>query len=261
MKKIFGSFLISSLLLFSSNIICAAVISSGTVATVDVVADFSNKGSVDFSLELRNISDDEITETINWKIQDITFPKRDTSDQWKWSTTYAIIKATVTDPTVNYYLYQKNTQGTVYISTEPRTNGDGSKVYSGLVNKDLQGGDYGGYVPLSYLFTVNKLSSSDLQQEYDPEAMTPETGEKVARYFTDEADSSFQIQYALIACSNTGGIAFYPYNESGYYAPWSPTTVMTSKTAYIYFGGNFATLLRDYPMFGTDKIVIEKVVE
>lgn len=259
MKKIFGLFLISSILFFSSNIICAAVISSGTVGTVDIVADFSGKADVDFSIELRNISDDEITETINWKIQEITFPKRDTSDQWKWSTTYAVIKATVTDPTVNYYLYQKNTQGTVYISTAPRQNGDGSLVYSGLVNKDLQGGDYGGYVPLSYLFTVNKLSSSDLQQEYNPETMT-QSGDKVARYFTDEADSSFQIEYAVIACASTAGIAFYPYNESGY-APWTPSSVMESKTAYIYFGGNFATLLHDYPMFGTDKIVIEKVVE
>ena len=259
MKKSFILFSILSTIFFFSNISFAAVISSGTVSSVDVVADFSGKADVEFSIELRNISDDEITETINWKIQDITFPKKDTSDQWKWSTTYAVIKATVTDPTVNYYLYQKNTESSVYQSTAPRQNGDGSTVYSGLVNKDLQGGDYGGYVPLSYLFTANKLSSSDLQQEYDPETMT-DTGDKVARYFTDEADSNFQIEYSVIACAGTAGIAFFPYNESGY-APWSPESVMTSKTAYIYFGGNFATLLRDYPTFGTDKIVIEKVVE
>ena len=87
-----------------------------------------------------------------------------------------------------------------------------------------------------------------------------QSGDKVARYFTDEADSSFQVQYAVIACASTAGIAFYPYDESGY-NPWTPSSVMESKTAYIYFGGNFATLLHDYPMFGTDKIVIEKVVE
>ena len=29
----------------------------------------------------------------------------------------------------------------------------------------------------------------------------------------------------------------------------------------MYFGGNFITLLRDYPDFGTEQIVIEKVVE
>ena len=53
MKKNLGLFFISFALLFCSNIICAAVISSGTVGTVDIVADFSNMGSVDFSFELK----------------------------------------------------------------------------------------------------------------------------------------------------------------------------------------------------------------
>ncbi|MBO7611475.1 MAG: hypothetical protein J6T23_04605 [Elusimicrobia bacterium] len=257
MKKIFGLFLISSLLFFSSNIVCAAVISSGTVGTVDVVADFSNMGSVDISFELKNISDDESTETINWKVQDISLGK--STPQWVWSTSYAVIKATVTDPTISYYLYQKNTESTVYKSTTPRTNADGSTVYSGLVNKELQGGEHRGYVPLSYLFTINKLSSSDLQQEYDPDVMTPVTGEKVARYFTDQADSNFNVEYTIIACANTGGIVFYPYDESGY-NPWAPNAVQQSKTAYMYFGGNFMNINRK-DVFGTDQIYIIKVVE
>ena len=259
MKKIFGSFFISSLLLFSSNIICAAVISSGTVGTVDIVADFSNMGSVDFSFELRDISDDQTVDTINWKVQDITLGQD--SDQWKWSTTYAVVKATVTDPTVSFYLYQKNTESTVYKSTEPRTNGDGSKVYSGLVNQELQGGEYRGYVPLSYLFSANKLSSSDLQQEYDPGTMTP-SGDKVARYFTDQADSSFNVEYTIIACANSvpGTLVFGPYAEDGSFAPWAPDAVQQSKTAYMYFGGNFMNINRK-DIFGTDQIHIIKVVE
>ncbi len=260
MKKIFGLTFILTTLLLCSNISFAAFPAGDLGSPISVVADFSVQGTDELSIEFFNISDDTKLESdqINWKVQDIQFPKKDLSDQWKWSTTYAVIKATVTDPTVSYYLYQKNTESTVYKSTAPRTNGDGSTVYSGLVNKDLQGGDYGGYIPLNYLFTANKLSSSELQTEYNPEVLT---SNKAARYFTDKADSSFDVQYTVIACANTGGIAFYPYGESGDYAPWSPSSVMTSKTAYIYFGGDFITLLRDYPDFGTDQIVIEKVVE
>ena len=259
MKKFFGLFLISSLLFFSSNIICAAVISSGTVGTVDVVADFSDMGEDKLTITFKNISDDSDLgeEVINWKVQDIRLGQ--SSPQWIWATSYAVIKATVTDPTVSYYLYQKNTESTVYKSTVPRTNADGSTVYSGLVNKESQGGEHRGYVPLSYLFTINKLSSSDLQQEYDPEAMTPDTAEKVARYFTDQADSNFNIEYTIIACANSGGIVFYPYDESGY-NPWAPQPVQNSKTAYMYFGGNFMNINRK-DVFGTDQIYIIKVVE
>lgn len=260
MKKIFGLVFILTTLSLCSNISFAAFPAGDLGDSIAVVADFSNLGDDDLSITFKNISDDEETgDAINWKIQDIEFPKRDTSDQWKWSTTYAVITATVTKPNVNFYLYQRNKEGNVYISTTPRVNGDGSKVYSGLVNKDLQGGDYGGYIPLSFLFTANKLTDSELQAQYDPEIMSKD-GTKVARYFTDVADTSFDPKYSVIACANTGGIAFYPYGEGGY-NPWSPTSVQQSKTAYMYFGGNFITLLRDYPDFGTDQIVIERVVE
>ncbi|MBR3627380.1 MAG: hypothetical protein IKN42_00880, partial [Elusimicrobia bacterium] len=161
-------------------------------------------------------------------------------------------------PKVNYYLYQKNKESTVYTSTAPRTNGDGSKVYSGLVNQQTQGGDYNGYVPLSFMFTAEKLSSSDLQKTYDPETMTT-SGDKVARYFTDKDDTNFNVQYTVVACANTGGIAFYPYDESGY-NPWTPESVQQSKTAYMYFGGNFVDVFLN-DIFGTDQIFIEKVVE
>ena len=261
MKKFFGLAFILTTLLLCSNISFAAFPAGDLGDPISVVADFSGSAIDELTIEFFNISDDsklgEDENQINWKIQDIQFPKKDTSDQWKWATTYAVIKATVTDPTVSYYLYQKNTESTVYKSTAPRTNGDESTVYSGLVNKDLQGGEYGGYIPLSYLITANKLSNSDLQKTYNPDVLT---GDKASRYFTDKADSNFNVEYTIIACANTGGIALYPYDEGGY-NPWSPESIQESKTAYIYFGGDFITLLRDYPDFGTDQIVIEKVVE
>ncbi|MCR4662748.1 MAG: hypothetical protein K5622_02525 [Endomicrobiaceae bacterium] len=254
MRKFFGLIFTLTILVFYSNILFAAF-NPGDLATVNVVADFTSYGQADFSIELRNISNDKVTNEIGWTIQDVNL--KQTTPQWKWSTTYAVIKSTVTDPRVSYYLYQKNTESTVYKSTAPRTNADESKVYSGLVNKDLQGGDYRGYIPLSYLFTVNKLSSSDLQKTYDPEVLT---GEKVARYFTDAADSNFDKKYAIVACSNSGGIAFAPYDGSEY-APWAPEEVMRTKTAYMYFGGNFMNVFRG-DIFGTDQICyIEQVIE
>lgn len=257
MKKVFGLIFILSILVLYSNISFAAF-SSGELATLELVADFSGKGTAEFSIELRNISDDDVTNEIGWTIQDVVLKQQ--SDQWKWSTTYAVITATVTKTNINYYLYQKNTESTVYTSTAPRTNADGSTVYSGLVNQELKGGEYRGYVPLSFLFTADKLTSSDLQKTYDPETMT-QSGDKVARYFKDTADSDFNGgQYAVIACANTGGIAFYPYGEGGTYSPWTPESVQQSKRAYMYFGGNFLNILRG-DIFGTDQIFIEKVVE
>ena len=184
MKKVFGLIFILSILVLYSNTSFAAF-SSGELATLELVADFSGKGTAEFSIELRNISDDKVTNEIGWTIQDVVLKQQ--SDQWKWSTTYAVITATVTKTNINYYLYQKNTESTVYTSTAPRTD-DGSTVYSGLVNQKLKGGEYRGYVPLSFLFTAEKLTSSDLQKTYDPEVLTED---KVARYFTDTADSNF----------------------------------------------------------------------
>ena len=272
MKKIFGLFFTLTILSSFSNISFAVFPAGDLGDPISVVANFSNKGDAELSIKFFNISNDEELESaqINWKVQDIIFPKKDdTTDQWKWSTTYAVITANVTKPNIKFYLYQKNLEGSDYKAdiTKPRTNGDGTKVYSGLVNKDLDAfetGEYGAYVPLNFLFTANKLSDAELKSQYDPKKYDPGEGskvdDKVSRYFKDIADSDFgtNYTYTLIACANTGGIAFYPYGE---YGPWSPSSVIQSKTAYMYFGGNFITLLRDYPDFGTEQIVIEKVVE
>ena len=128
-----------------------------------------------------------------------------------------------------------------------------------MVNRASHGGEDGGYVALSYLFTVDKLTASDLERDYDPEVMTP-SGDKVARYCTDEADyvvhydsehhetsrdSNFKKEYAVIACANSGGIVFGPYAEDGSYAPWCPVAVQQSKTAYMYFGGNLQIIIQE----------------
>lgn len=289
MKKFFSLFFTISSLLFCSNIIFAAFPESGQSETVEVVADFSGKGSVEFSFDLKDITTESSTEKINWDPRVINIAQKDA--QWVWSTSYAIVRAAITMDNVNFYMYQKNTDSSsVYQSTWSRTvavyyeqgytpTGDDSKdrvhrssatfSYSGMVNKVTKGGEYAGFVPLSFLFTSAKLSSSDLKQQYDPEIMTP-SGDKVARYFTDEADyteyysngevirteTNFKKEYSILA--RFGGPVFGVYDEHGQYAPWRPD--LTDNTAYMYFGGNFMNIGRG-DAFATDQIVIEKVVE
>ncbi len=288
MKKSFVSFFILSTLFIFSNISFAAF-SAGELGTVDVVADFSGKGRVDFSFDLKEISDNSSTQTINWDARKILTGQ--TNPQWIWSTSYAVVRATITSGNVNFYMYQKNTDSSsMYKSTCARTvavyyeqgytpTGDDSRdrvhrtsatfAYSGMVNKATKGGEDAGFVALSFLLTAEKLSDSDLKQTYDPETMT-QSGDKVARYFTDEADyaeyysngevirteSNFKKEYSILA--RVGGPVFGVYDEDGHYAPWRPQLV--DNTAYMYFGGNFMNI-KKRDGFATDKIVIMKVVE
>ncbi|MBR4632049.1 MAG: hypothetical protein IKO48_01845 [Elusimicrobia bacterium] len=269
MKKIFGFVFILTSLFVCSNITFAAFPEGGDLSTVSVVADFTGSAVADFSFELKDISTNVSTSTINWNVQDVNFSQ--SSNQWLWSTTYAEIKAHITVSTVSYYIYQKNTESSVYKSTVPRTidvfQSSRTFAYNGLVNQKKQGGEVGGYIPLSYLITSSKLSGSDLQNKYNPNEMK-ET--KVARYLTDRQDyiahyngeevtsteSNFKREYAIIACF--GGPVFNAYNEAGEYEPWRPDLI--DNTAYIYFGGNFVNISVG-DIFGTDQIVIEKVVE
>ena len=291
MKKIFGLFFTLTILTFCSNVSFAAF-PAGELGTVKVVADFSRKGSVEFSFDIKDISTDvsSSSQTIKWDPRKILTDQR--NPQWIWSTSYAVVKASITAGNVNFYMYQKNTESSVYKSTWSRTvavyyeqgytpTGDDSVdrvhrtsatfSHSGMVNKKTKGGEYAGFVPLSFLFTAAKLSDSDLKQTYDPETMT-DTGDKVARYFTDEADyteyytngevtrteSNFKKEYSLLA--KAGGPIFGIYDKHGQYAPWRPDDLIVDNTAYMYFGGNFMNIQKN-DGFATDKIVIMKVVE
>lgn len=289
MKRVFGLFTILIMLFFCSNMTFAAF-SAGQLGTFDVVADFSGQSVISFSFDLKDISTSSSTQNrINWDARKVLTGQ--SQPQWVWSTSYAVVRATITADNVNFYMYQKNTDSSsVYQSTVSRTvavyyedgytptgNDSIDRVhrtsatfsYSGLVNKEKRGGEYAGFVPLSFLFTANKLTASDLETEYDPEIMTP-SGDKVARYFTDEADYAeyynagevisteniFKREYSIIA--RLGGPVFGVYNEHGGYAPWRPE--LTDNTAYMYFGGNFMNISRG-DGFATDKIVVIEVVE
>lgn len=278
MKKIFSLLFTLSVLFFCSNIIHADF-PAGVLDTVELEADFSGQGIVEFDFRLYDVStDQELSKpTLNWNARKISINEQ--NPQWVWSRSYAVIKATITSGNANYYMYQKNTESSVYKSTWARTvavyppgsdlvhRASATFSHSGLVNKATGGGEYGGFVALSFLVTSNKLDSSAFQKSYNPEIMEPT---KVTRYVTDEQDyvayysageetgrdSNFKKEYSLIACF--GGPVFGVYDEEGHIAPWRPD--LTDNTAYIYFGGNFMNISHD-SIFGTDKLVIEKVVE
>ena len=277
MKKFFGLFFTLTVLFLCSNVTFA---DSQQWASADVsfAADFSGKTSEYFSFTLKNISKDTETDTINWDPQKVILGKQE--PQWIWSTSYAVVTASMTTNS-KYYMYQKNTESTVFKSTAPRTVqvfpegasevniASATFAYSGLVNQASQGGEYAGYVPLSFVFVPAKLTSEDLSKEYDPDDKDP-TADKAARYFLDNKnytqyydqgepttkEYTFEKdrQYTLIACDV--GPVFGPYGE---YGPWSSDKLI-DHTAYMYFGGNFMNISHG-SVFGSDKIVIMKVVE
>lgn len=282
MKKLFIVLFSISIAFVYFGTVLAAFPEGQLGDTIDIEADFSSQGSVYFEFNLKNISDNQPTETINWDSSLVSFGIQ--KPQWLWSTTYAVVTATITK-NANYYMYQVNTTTsslyvaekarTVNVYYEPGYNKDNDPeglhiasttyAYNGLVNKDTKGGEYKGFIALSFMFSDSKLpsSSSEFKNPYDPEVMLEN---KVSRYFTDEKDfvrykdghedSNFKKEYSQVA--GAGGPVFGVYNESGEYAPWRPTLV--DNTAYMYFGGNFMNISPG-DIFGTDQIVIEKYVE
>jgi len=278
MKKFFSLFFISAILFFCQNITFAAFPADGASANVSFVADFSSKTTEFFSFDLKDISKDTEVETINWDPQKVSLGS--SNPQWIWSTSYAVVKASMTTNS-KFYMYQKNTESSSYKAEVARTvevfpeGATGVNVasttfaYSGLVNKETKGGEYGGYVALSFTFTAKKLTSTDLSKEYDPDDSNP-NADKAARYFLDNKnytqyydqgepttrEYTFERdrQYTLIACDV--GPVFGPYGE---YGPWSSDKLVDS-TAYMYFGGNFMNISHG-SIFGTDQIVIMKVIE
>jgi len=258
MKKIIILFFILSILTFFSNIILAE----------------------EFSFELYDVSTNSSTTTINWDVSKITPGE----NKWVWSTTYAKIRATGIASNIFYRIYQDNTNaGNDYFAKDPRTvnvfESSTTFSYSGLVNKERKGGETwedgtGGFVPLSYTMTTKKLSASDFQKDYDPDAMIgsnpapPDGIHRAARYFIDikdylieneEKKESFSYgyynnkKYSVIACNH--GPTFWVYDGDGIYRHYTDTLV--DHTAYLYFGGNFGTAYKESD-FGASRIIIER---
>ena len=263
MKKFFSLFFILSTVFFFSKSLLAETISDSR-----------------FSFKLYDTSTDVSTTTINWDKTKI----KPGEDKWVWSTTYAKVRTENVPSNVVYYIYQDNIKGSIYTATNFRTEEDGGKIYhryNGLVNKDTQGGEDKGFLPLNYVLVSSKLDSSNFEKDYNPEIsiggdVAPDGLDRSARYFMDKSDvymkgeeevSNFTENkgYCAIADGSTasddhGPVFWYFDNEwTQQYVRWTSNR-LTDNTGYMYFGANFKNASKG-TVFGTDKIIIEQVTE
>lgn len=245
-------------LLVAALFVSSSAFAGSSFTTYTGIADFSNSGTADFHFNLKNVSGDSAVtnNTIAWTSADAF--NTESTDNWVRADQYAEVVANVTKAGFNVYMYQTNGQSTEYKAVTPRTNADGSKPVSGLVNKAKQGGDFQGYAPLAYSFVPTK----DASITFDGNEGTP-SDSRANRFFVDQGDkdkdgaSSFNKNYALIA--SLCGPVFGPFDKNGNLAPWCSKTV-TNKTAYMYFFGNFHDIVGG-DIYGTDQIKIEQVTE
>jgi hypothetical protein len=241
MKRLFNlvAVLAVTVLLNSSAFAAVSLVRSA-------VANFSSVGEISFSLDLKYIADDSDASVIDWDVANIPLTVEATN--WTTSTVYAVLSATVTTVGSAVYMYQDNVKSTVYKSTAPRGAYDGTirkgDVYSGMVNKATQGGDYRGYVPMVFTSTTTKTTPS---YGTDPEDVAG------TRYFIDKSDYNFAAQTNYITVANTGGLV-------GGVTAEGPCWNMGSNTGYMYFGGKFDNILGG-DEYGTDQIKVVSMIE
>ncbi len=251
MKKFLG--LLAAVLLVSGSAYAAS-----SMSTYKGIADFSNSGQALFSFTLKAVSNDAAVSdnTIRWTSADAF--NTESADKWVRADHYAVVAATVTKAGFNVYMYQTNGQSTDYKATSPRTNADGSKPVSGLVNTRTKGGDFQGFAPLAYSFVPTKNKTIT----FDGTEGTP-SDSRANRFFVDSGDkkadgsSNFDRNYALIA--SLCGPVFGPFDAQGAVKPWCSNDVV-NHTAYMYFFGNFHDIVGG-DIYGTDQIKIEQVTE
>jgi len=247
MKKVVS--LLAVLFLFA-GLASAVTYSTNTYTGI---ADFTNSGTIDFSFTLKNVIDDGAASQLAWTSSD-AFVTSSTTVKWVRADQYAEVKANITKAGFNVYMYQTNTKSTNYKAETPRTNADKSKVYSGLVNKDLKGGENKGYIPVAFSLVGKKNKNITYDQ-----ATSTTSATRSDKFFTDFADkkengsSNFDLTYTKIA-----GLVG-PVFGQGEYGDWTGSEVV-DNTAYMYFFGGFSKI-RGGDVYGTDQLHVIQVTE
>ncbi|MFA7073924.1 MAG: hypothetical protein WC234_01905 [Endomicrobiaceae bacterium] len=245
MKKVLSLLVVMACMVFFSSM---AFASTDTVKTINASANFASSGEVYISFDLKNLADDSTATAITWDPTAVTLNSG--TETWKTAQQYAVMVASVTKTSGAVYMYQDNKSNSAdYVATNPRTNQDGTKAFSGLVRKGSGGGEREGtrgYVPLSYTMSASKLSSS---YEYVVSSGT-------ARYFSDKSDlksdgSTSNLNTAYITIANINGFVAGVTGETGTYA----LSGVTDDTAYMYFGGGFRDI-QGGDIYQTENILI-----
>lgn len=235
MKKVLGLVLVLA---------CVAMISSKAFAvtystsTYTATANFTNSGSAAFSFNLFKVSGNASSSAIGWTSTEAF--NTSATDKWVRADEYAVVAATVTKAGYGVYMYTANKSAAApYKATTPRTNADGTKVYSGLVRSGSNGGENRGYIPVAYSFFGTKQPAPT----FNGTATTSET--RADRFITDVSDrtasgsdgSNFKWNYAKIA-----GLVGPVFGVDDTTGDWTGSAV-TNHTAYMYFFGDFKNII------------------
>ena len=235
MKKVFSLLAVLALVCMASSAWAAVSLTKASIAN------FSSQGEITLNFTFKAISDDSTKDNIEWDVEHIALKQENPS--WTTATVYAEISATITKANGAIYMYQNNTDSnSVYKSTAPRTESDGTK-HSGMVNKVTQGGEYRGFVPMVYQITATKET---------PNFGSNPTNVSGTRYFSDQADSTYVANGDYITIANVGGLVD-GYNANG-------TLRNIGNSGYMYFGGLFKNIYGG-DEWGTDRIKIVSSAE
>lgn len=252
------------------------------------IADFRNSGTVDFSFTVKNVSDDVVVSPIkvSWEksIADENTLKAMMADDVTWvrADQYAVVAATVTKAGFNVYMYQTNTEDSEYKASvdKARTNADGSKVCSGLVNADLQTGANGvtgdnrGYIPVAYSMVGTK--NKNIEFVFDGDQHKEETsGARADRFFKDRADSDWPTENGkkvdYYSYTKIASIIGPVYGVDATNGDWNGKKKdkdgkggdLIDNTAYMYFFGGFSKVNAGgvAEVYGTNQIHITVIGE
>lgn len=227
-----------------------------TTNTFSGLADFSGSGAAQFSFTLKNVTGNATATTINWSTT--TAFNTTSNDRWVRAEQYAVVAATVTKAGFNVYMYQTNGNSTVYRSTIPRTNEDGSKAYSGLVRSGSYGGEHRGYIAIAYSFVPSIQATITYDQKTATTSATRADRFLIDVQNTDSIGTALyptgRVNYSMIA-SVCGPV----FDVDAVNGPWCGNTV-ANNTAYMYFFGNFKNIVGG-DVYGTDQLHIVQVTE
>ena len=253
------------LLVLASTILLSSTIFAAPPVTTDFSAEvsFEGMGAVEFSVVLKNVSDNSAAEKITWDPAGINFgnPGMDNL-QWKAANVYAEMTKNITSSVGVVYIYQNNTSNVgnaVYVATSPRVTGGTESspevAYNGLVKGGSNGGQFA-YLPMTFRTSTVTVATPDTFM------VSPNAGAQAfwgQRYLTDISDTGWvKDDYRTVA--NAEGFSADIAEEGGvtFLSPIEGSASVS--TGYMYFSAGFHDVYGGNT-FGSNHIIFEVISE